>query len=253
MEREQINIFGINFDNLDMCNALKTIDELIVTNKSIGSNSFVVTPNVDHLVNINKNKAFKKAYEKASLRLVDGMPIVIVSRLFNKPFKSKLSGADLTPKLLELAYEKNYKVFIFGSQPGVADEVVKKCKKEFGVDFNIGSYSPPFGFENDTTELKKSLNKINEFSPDILFVSLGSPKGELFIANNLDSLKVPVSIQVGAAIDFMAGTVKRAPLWMQKLCLEWFYRFLKEPRRMFKRYFVNDLYFVKLILKELTK
>ncbi|MEK4607260.1 WecB/TagA/CpsF family glycosyltransferase [Geobacillus sp. FSL W8-1251] len=97
----------------------------------------------------------------------------------------------------------------------------------------------------------QGINIIKEFNPDILLVSIGSPKGELFIYQNLEKLKVPLSIQVGASIDFIAGTVKRAPLWMQKYGLEWFYRFLKEPKRLFKRYFVNDSYFFLLIIKEI--
>ncbi|MED3941481.1 WecB/TagA/CpsF family glycosyltransferase [Priestia megaterium] len=253
MQREKIDIFGVNFDNLDMDNAVQAINSLITRNKKENSTSFVVTPNVDHLVNINKNKDFKKVYEKASLKLVDGMPIVILSKLFKKPFKSKVSGADLTPELFKLARSENHRIFIFGSQPGVADKVAKMYKEKFGETFCIGTYSPPFGFEKDPIELKHCIDKINDFAPDLLLVSLGSPKGEFFIHNNSHLLKVPVSIQVGAAIDFMAGTVKRAPIWMQKLSLEWFYRFIKEPKRMFKRYFVNDMYFMKLIVEEIRK
>ncbi|WP_249598482.1 WecB/TagA/CpsF family glycosyltransferase [Peribacillus frigoritolerans] len=252
MERK-INIFGVNFDNLEMIGAVEAINDLIKRNKNNSSKGFVVTPNVDHLVNIDKNKEFERVYEKASLRFVDGMPIVLLSRLFGKVFKAKISGADLTPELFELAHKKKYRIFIFGSKPGVADKVANIYKNKFGENYQIATLSPPIGFENDKDELKKNIEKINEFSPDILFVSLGSPKGETFIYNNLDSLNVPVSIQVGAAIDFMAGTVKRAPVWMQNFSLEWFYRFIKEPRRMFKRYFVNDLYFIKLVIKEIIK
>lgn len=251
MNYKKVKLFGINFDNLDMDGALNSIDELISTNRKTRVSSFIVTPNVDHIVNIEKSKDFKKAYDNASLVFVDGMPIVLLSRLLKKPLLTKLSGADLTPKLLEHSHKKEYKIFIFGSNPGVADIVVKQCKEKFGLNFKIDCYSPRFGFERDREELLECIDLINKFSPDILFVSLGSPKGELFIYNNLKLLKVPVSIQVGAAIDFMAGTVKRAPVWMQKVSLEWLYRFLKEPKRMFKRYFVNDLYFIKVILKEL--
>ncbi|MGG4036976.1 WecB/TagA/CpsF family glycosyltransferase [Heyndrickxia ginsengihumi] len=253
METKKIHIFGMDFDNLNLEESIQEIDVLIKDNKQTGKKSFVVTPNVDHLVNVDKNKAFKEVYDKASLKLVDGMPIVMIAKLFKRSFQEKVSGADLTPKLFELAHKNNYKVFIFGSQFGVGGRVAKMLKEEYGDEYCIESYSPPFGFENNLLELNKSLEIINKFSPDILFVSLGSPKGEFFICNNLDSINAAVSIQVGAAIDFMAGTVKRAPNWMQNCGLEWFYRFLKEPKRMFKRYFINDIYFIKLILMEIRR
>ncbi|MCM3630338.1 WecB/TagA/CpsF family glycosyltransferase [Paenibacillus glycanilyticus] len=253
MESNKVELFGVAFDNLTMTAALEEVDKLVVINRNNNTSSFIVTPNVDHLVNLNKDRLFKEVYEKASLRFVDGMPIVLLSKLFKKPLKEKISGADLTPKLIEMAYHKKYKVFIFGSKPGVAEAVANKYSKNYDNQIQISTYSPPFGFEKQEDELKKCLGIINEFKPDILLVSLGSPKGELFISQNLKILNVPVCMQVGAAIDFMAGTVKRAPLWMQKVGLEWFYRFLMEPKRMFKRYFVNDVYFFRLIIDEMFR
>ncbi|UPO87340.1 WecB/TagA/CpsF family glycosyltransferase [Niallia sp. Man26] len=252
MHKEKVNLFGVDFDNLDMKRALEEIDNIIKINKTRRKHSFVVTPNIDHLVNIDKSQSFKKIYEQASLKLVDGMPIVLLSKVLKKPLIEKISGADLTPELIEMANNKGYRVFIFGSNEGVADTVVNIYKQRFGNEFQIECYSPPFGFENNEYELNKSIEKINGFSPDILLVSLGSPKGEYFIYNNINLVNVPISLQVGASIDFIAGTVKRAPVWMQKSSLEWFYRFIQEPKRMFKRYFINDVAFIKIVLKELV-
>lgn len=250
MSNEIVNLFGIDFNNLTMKESLEYISKLIDKNKNNGEYGTVVTPNVDHIVNVHKNRKFADIYKKANLKLVDGMPILLLSKLFNKPLKEKVSGADLTPLLFKMAYEKNYKIFIFGSLPNVSQKVVQLYKKKYGVNYKIDSYSPPFGFESNEEELKKSINVINEFKPDILLVALGSPKGEYFMFDNLNMIKVPLSIQIGASIDFIAGAVKRAPVWMQKCSLEWFYRFIKEPKRMFRRYFINDVYFICIILKE---
>jgi N-acetylglucosaminyldiphosphoundecaprenol N-acetyl-beta-D-mannosaminyltransferase len=246
-------LFGVNFNNLTMQEAINLIEKQIDFNKNNSGRSVLVTPNVDHLVNLSKNTDFYSKYQKASITLVDGAPIYIASKILKKPLKEKVSGADLVPEVLKLAEKRTFKVFIFGSNDGVPELAIKKLRNENNYTFKMGYYSPPFGFDKDLNAIELGVKKINEFSPDILLVSLGSPKGELFIFDNLYRLNVPISMQVGAAIDFLAGTIKRAPLWMQKFGLEWFYRFLQEPKRMFRRYFINDAYFLTLLLKELLK
>lgn len=250
---EKVSLFDITIDNFTMNETLEKINKLIYTNKQDSKYSYILTPNVDHIINIHKDNAFKKIYEGADIRIADGMPIVWASKILRKPLKERVTGADLTPRLIEMAYQQKLKVFIFGSKEGVAAQAVAKYKEIFGEGFQIDCYSPPFGFENSINEVDKSIDIITSFEPDILLVSLGSPKGEFFINKYIDRLKVPVSLQIGAAIDFIAGTVNRAPKWMQKYGLEWFYRFLQEPKRMFKRYFVQDMTFIILLLKELKR
>ncbi|MBS4206709.1 WecB/TagA/CpsF family glycosyltransferase [Bacillus sp. FJAT-50079] len=236
-----------------MSESIKLIDEHVQFNKKNNTSSVLVTPNVDHIVNIHKNPEFKDAYQKSSIILVDGAPLYFSSKLLKKPLKEKVSGADLVPEVLKLAEKRNYKVFIFGSREGVPKLAIDKMKSEKNYSFTIDYYSPPFGFESNPKELSEGIERIKRFRPDILLVSLGSPKGELFIFDNLNKFKVPISMQIGASIDFIAGTVKRAPLWMQKSGLEWFYRFIQEPRRMFKRYFINDSFFLILLIREYLK
>ncbi|PAF37605.1 acetyl-mannosamine transferase [Terribacillus saccharophilus] len=236
-----------------MNETLEQIQRLIYTNIQNRKYSYVLTPNVDHIINIQKDDEFNNIYEGAEIKIADGMPIVWASKILRKPLKERVTGADLTPKLIEMAYQQKLKVFIFGSKEGVAAKAVAKYKKSFGEEFEIECYSPPFGFENSINEVNKSIDKITSFRPDILLVSLGSPKGEFFIKRYIDELRVPVSLQIGAAIDFIAGTVNRAPKWMQKCGLEWFYRFLQEPKRMFKRYFVQDMLFIILLIKEFRR
>ncbi|MGI2728035.1 WecB/TagA/CpsF family glycosyltransferase [Bacillus cytotoxicus] len=250
---ESVKLFDVDFSNLTMNETITQINKIIDDNKFNKKQGYVVTPNVDHIVNVHKDSNFREIYKGATLTLVDGAPIFMISKKIGTPLKEKVSGSDLTPHLFELAQRNNYKVFIFGSREGVPDLAIQKIKSEYGYTFPIGSYSPPFGFEKQPDVLGESIKKIQEFQPDILLVSLGSPKGERFIYENLKALNVPISLQIGASIDFIAGTVKRAPLWMQKVGLEWFYRFLQEPKRMFRRYFINDSYFLVLVFKEFFK
>lgn len=253
MNYQTRNLFSIDIDNLTLKESIQVIDEKIINNKKKGHYGFVVTPNVDHVVNVNKSQMFRNIYSSAELTLVDGAPIVFASKLLGKPLKERVSGADITPEIFRLAQEKQYRVFIFGSLEGVPEMAIKVLHEQYYYNFPIDSFSPPFNFEKNEKDVMLSVNIIREFQPDILLVSLGSPKGEKFIYNNLNELQVPMAFQIGASIDFMAGRIKRAPKWMQKFGIEWFYRFIKEPKRMFKRYFINDSYFIILLLRELIK
>lgn len=246
---ERIDMFDIAIDNVTMEEAIYKIDQLIKEN----NNSYVVTPNVDHIVKIQDDNEFKKLYNESSLVLADGMPLIWASKMLNKPLKEKVSGSDLFPLLCEYASEKGYKVFFLGGREGVAKTAAEKLKKQY-KDLNVvGVYSPPFGFDKDQNENKKIIDMIKKSSPDILFVGLGAPKQEKWIFNNKDKYEVPVSLGIGASFDFVAESVKRAPLWMQKSGLEWFYRFSQEPKRMFKRYFIDDTKFIGIFLKEKLK
>lgn len=245
--KDKQRLFGIDIDNVTMADALVQIEKMIL-NKTL---AYVVTPNVDHIIQLQTDQIFREIYSQADMILADGMPIIWVSKLLSKPLKEKVSGADLVPHIFKLAEEHQYKIFILGSEEGVAKELVDKVIASSVNPPPISYYSPPFGFEKGEAENQKIINLINNFLPDILLVSLGAPKGEKWIYQHKNDLKVPVSIQVGAAIDFMAGSKKRAPKWMQKSGLEWFYRFLQEPKRMFKRYFIRDSKFILVVLKEL--
>ncbi|GEB77846.1 acetyl-mannosamine transferase [Sporolactobacillus inulinus] len=198
---DNVSLFGVSFNNLDMEKTIQEID-LIIQNSN---KKYLVTPNVDHIVKLKSDKLFKKIYDNASLILADGMPIIISSKLLRKKLIERVTGADLVPQIMKLAEQKRYKVFILGAKKEVAqrakDKVLYNCKTPFLIE----SYSPPFGFEKNNTENLKAIRKIKNFGPDILLVSLGSPKGEKFIYQNLEILNVPISMSIGAAIDFLAG------------------------------------------------
>lgn len=241
----RIKFLNTYIDNLTMKETVLRIDEIIKKGKP----SYVVTPNVDHIVKLEKDEEFKKVYSEADLIVTDGMPLIWISKLLKTPIKEKVSGSDLFPKVCELAAEKNYTLFLLGAATGVAEKAAKNlCKKYKGLDI-VGMYSPSYGFEENENEINKIIRMINGCKPDILAVGLGAPKQEKFIYKYKEQLGVPISLAIGATIDFEAGNIKRAPKWMQKSGFEWFYRLCKEPKRMFKRYIIDDLKIIKIAYK----
>lgn len=245
---ERIDFLNIKIDNLTMEETVQRIDQLISDN----SCSYVVTPNLDHIVMLDQDKQFAKVYDDADLIVADGKPLVWISKLLKKPIKEKVSGSDLFPQICDLASKRGYKIFIMGAAEGVADMAVANLSKRYpGIQF-VGTYSPQFGFEKMPEELAYMKKMIKSAAPDILAVSLGSPRGEKFIYEHLNEYKIPLSISVGATIDFEAGRIKRAPKWMSECGLEWLFRITQEPKRLIGRY-CNDLVSIIPIIRKYKK
>ena len=131
--------------------------------------------------------------------------------------------------------------FLFGGKEDVLKKATQRVRNKLPKLNIVDSYSPPFGFESDSFMLEEAINRIKQSKADILIVFLGCPKQEKFIADNKDKYQVPISFTMGGCVDFLAGEVRRAPKWMQKIGLEWFFRFIQDPKRLFKRYFVDDI------------
>lgn len=241
----RIKFMNIEIDNLTMEETLEAINSLIQQKK----NAYVVTPNVDHLVKIENGSELIKAYEGADLILTDGKPLLWIAKWYNTPIKEKISGSDLFPKLCKLAADKGYTMFFLGAGEGVAIKAAKNLEKKFKGLRVVGTYSPPFGFEKNINELDKIEKIIKGKKPDILIVGLGCPKQELFIYNNRERLNVPISLGLGASLDFEAGNIKRAPKWMSNFGLEWLFRITQDPKRLAKRYLVDDRKIIKMALK----
>lgn len=231
--------------NVDMNEALSAIDEMIASDKK----SYVVAVNVDVVIKIEEDPYLKKIVDEADMVLVDGKPLVWISKIHKKPVKAKISGSDLVPLLCEKAEDKGYSIFIIGGKDGVAQKAKEKLERDLPGIKIAGTYAPPWGFEKDEIELEKINKMISVEKPDILIACFGCPKQEKWIYENYLKYDAKVSICAGATVDFLAGNVNRAPRWMSEHGFEWFYRFLQEPKRMFKRYFVDDIKIVKLIRK----
>lgn len=241
----RIKFLNTEVDNLTMDEAIQRIEQLILNKEP----SYVVTPNVDHIVKLEKDEEFKNVYKEADLILTDGMPLIWISNFKGTKIKEKVSGSDLFPKVCDLAAKKGYKVFLLGAAEGVAEKAAENLKDKYEVLNIVGTYSPSYGFEKKEEEIEKIIEMINEVKPDILAVGLGAPKQEKFLYKFRERLNVPVSLAIGASIDFEAGNIERAPEWMQKSGLEWSYRLFKEPKRMFKRYIIDDMKIAKIVIK----
>lgn len=241
----RIKFLNTEVDNLTMNEAVQKIEQLILSKKP----SYVVTPNVDHIVKLEKDKEFQEVYKEADLILTDGMPLIWISKMKKTPIKEKVSGSDLFPEVCKLAANKGYKVFLLGAAEGVAAKAAENLKGKYKGLNIVGTYSPSYGFEKNEEEIQQIIKMINEVKPEVLAVGLGAPKQEKFLYNYRNQLNVPVALAIGASIDFEAGNIDRAPEWMQRSGLEWFYRLCKEPKRMFKRYLVDDMKIFKLVFK----
>ena len=241
----RINFMNTEIDNLTMQEALEEIDNLIQTKKG----AYVVTPNVDHIVQLERGGEIVDVYKNADLILTDGKPLLWIAKWYGTPIKEKISGSDLFPRLCDMAAKKGYKMFFLGAAEGVAAKAAENLKKRFNGLQVVGTYSPPFGFEKDHEEMEKIKEMIKEVNPDILIVGLGCPKQEKFMYHHSKELGVPISLGLGASFDFEAGNIKRAPKWMADHGLEWLFRITQDPKRMAKRYLVDDLLIFELAIK----
>lgn len=247
MEKQALLNTYIN--NVTMPETIAAIEQMIGADKK----SYVVAINVDVVMKIEEDSYLKKVVDNADMVLVDGKPLVWISKLHGKPLKAKISGSDLVPLLCEVAAEKGYRIFIIGGKDGIAEQAKEKLENRLPKIKIVGTYAPPFGFEKNESELEKINQMISEAHPDLLIACFGCPKQEKWIYENIEKYNAKVSVCAGATVDFLAGNVKRAPRWMSDHGLEWFYRFTQEPKRMFKRYFVDDTKIVKLIFKYAKK
>ncbi len=242
---ERLRFLNTEVDNLTMSEAIDAIDELIIKGKP----SYAVTPNVDHIVRIERDRELAKVYEDADLIFTDGKPLVWISALFGKKIKEKISGSDMFPLICEMAAKRGYRVFFLGAAEGVADIAAQNLKKKIKGLQIIGTCAPPMGFEKNPEMLEKVLCAIKEAEPHILIVSLGCPKQEKFIHKYLNELNVPFSIGLGASIDFESGKVKRAPKWMREHGFEWLHRIFQDPKRLAKRYLIDDIRIIPIVFK----
>lgn len=230
MAPQPIALLGVAFDNLTLREAVGRIEEMIVSGRS----HHVVTANVDFLVQARRDSELRRILLNAPLVLCDGTPLVWASRLFGNPLPERVAGADVVPELIRMAAKKNHRVFFLGTTEEANTRAIAGLRAQF-PGLEISHYSPPFRslLEMDDAEM---IRRIRAARPDLLFVAFGCPKAEKWLARHHPELGVPVAIGVGGTIDFLAGRLKRAPLWMQRGGVEWIHRLCQEPRRLFRRY-----------------
>lgn len=247
--RRKIAAFGITLDALTMDEAVQFCLKEAKQRSSICS--YVVTPNVDHIVKLQRNRAFRQAYKAARLILVDGKPISIALWLIGCGIVQTVPGSDLVPAIFSSVNAEPLTVFLLGAQPGIAARAANRIAAQWNRIRIVGYYSPPMGFEADCSESRKIHKMINEADPDLLIVGLGAPKQEIWIHKNADKIHAGIALCVGATIDFLASEKRRAPLWMRKIGLEWFHRLISEPKRLATRYLMDAYCFPVIVAKEL--
>lgn len=244
---ESVTLFGIKISNLDFEGACNRLEEGIASKTS----GFVVTPNVDHVCKCYRMPAFREMYGRATLVFPDGVPIMWASRLLRRPLRNKLSGSDMVPRLCAFAAEKGYSVFFFGGSPGTCEQAAHRMKTEYPALRVAGTYCPEFGFENKPEQLDAAVEAVRSSGADLCFIALGTPKQEFFMDQHHAEMNT-ILMGVGGTFDFLSGRVRRAPGWMQRAGLEWFWRLMLEPRRLWRRYLWEDLGFIKILLHELV-
>lgn len=243
---ERVRLLWLGVDNLSFAEAADKIIRMCRQAQP----TYVVTPNVDHFIQTRTNTRLRTIYEQAGLSLADGMPVVWAARILGRPLKDKVSGSDLFIELCGRAAAEGLRVFLLGGGPGVAAKAAQALQARHPGLGIVGTHSPIVGHGGTGPDDDSVIAMVRQARPHLLFVGLGAPKQELWMARYRRRLGVPVCIGVGASFDFAAGTQTRAPRWMQHAGFEWLWRLAHEPRRLWKRYLVDDLPFLWWVLSE---
>lgn len=244
---KKIRFDTIHVDYVTMSDALNIIEQRVL-NKHGG---FVVTPNVDHVVLAKKHRELRSAYQNAMLSLADGMPLVWMSSFLRDPLPEKISGSDMMFPLFELSARQNFRVYLLGAAPGVAERAAEIAKAKFTGLNIVGVDSPPPGFEENPHQESLTIEKMKRTRPDLLFVALGCPKQEILMNRWSKITKMPVMMGVGASFDFIARNIRRAPKVVSRIGLEWAFRITQDPVRLTKRYLIRDMAIVPVFLRML--
>ncbi|MEW6023503.1 MAG: WecB/TagA/CpsF family glycosyltransferase [Pseudomonadota bacterium] len=237
-----ITMMGCRIDNLSMEETLVRIEEFIRS----GQPHQHVVVNVDKLVKASRDPELRRIVNECALVNADGMPVVWASRLLGKPLKERVAGIDLFEALMRRAGEKGWRVFLLGAREEVVAAVADTYRRRY-PKLTIAGWRN--GYWTDAEEAQVA-EQVRASGADLLFVAISSPKKEQFLGRWQAEMKIPFAMGVGGTFDVAIGLVRRAPRWMQRAGLEWFYRFLQEPRRMFRRYFIDDMAFIWLFIKE---
>ena len=238
----RIKILNVEIDNISETDLL---DKL--------KNGVLVTPNVDQIVKLQRDQEFYDIVNRAEWVVCDSKILLICSKMLGTPLIEAIPGSSFFPHYYMFhKNDESCKIFLLGAMEGVAVKAMENINRKVGREIVVGAYSPSYGFEKNVEENEEIYRMIKESGANVVVVGVGCPKQEKWIdANKKKMPKVNLWMALGATIDFEAGNIKRAPKWMQKMALEWFYRFLMEPKRMFKRYFIDDMKFFWYLGKQI--
>jgi N-acetylglucosaminyldiphosphoundecaprenol N-acetyl-beta-D-mannosaminyltransferase len=242
---QKVNILGVGISAVNMKIALRTIDHWINNRDP----HYICVAGVHGVIESQRDENIRRVHNAAGIVTPDGMPLVWLSRLKGHAQVSRVYGPDLMLAVCEASIHKDYRHFFYGGGDGVPEKLVANLLGKYPQLNIVGMYSPPFR-SLTPEEDKLIVRMINQAGPDIVWVGLSTPKQEVWMMEHIRELMVPVLIGVGAAFDFHAGLKRQAPAWMQRVGMEWFYRLLNEPRRLWRRYLFNNPIFVMLVLAQ---
>ncbi|GAB4386484.1 MAG: WecB/TagA/CpsF family glycosyltransferase [Elainellaceae cyanobacterium] len=240
----KVELLNVSIDNLFMSELLASLEQGVI-----------FTPNVDHLVKLQSDPEFFAAYAAADFKTCDSKILFYASKLIGRPFKEKISGSDLFPAFYwHHRSNEDIKIFLLGAREGVAAEAQRRINARVGREIVVETLSPSFGFEKNEEECQQIIEQVNRSGATVLAIGAGAPKQEKFIHKYKEQFKtVKIFMAIGATIDFEAGNVKRSPKWVSEVGLEWLYRLLSEPRRLWRRYILEGpVFFWFLLLQVLN-
>lgn len=239
---EKVKLLNVNILSISKAKLLENLYEGVF-----------ITPNVDHLVKLQHDKDFYDVYQKAEWVICDSKILYLLSKLLQHPLPEAIPGSSFfTSYYIYHKDDQNCRIFLLGAKEGIAAKAMERINEKVGRQIVVGAHSPSFGFERNEQECMDIIDIVNKSGANVLLVGVGAPKQEKWIMKYRDKMpNVKLFMALGATIDFEAGTLKRAPMFWQKIGMEWLYRCLKEPKRLFKRYFVDDMQFFYYFTKQL--
>ncbi len=240
---------GVGHALIDNCSSEQVCAWIIDHAKNRRSPAYVLTPNAQHVVLLEKDRRLQDVYAQADLVIPDGISLLIAARLYGRSLQQRVAGVDIFKSLCGRAAEADLHVFLLGGRPGSAELAASALKGDYPA-LKCTTYCPPLGFEQDSDALQATADSIIAAKPDILFVAFGAPKQEYWMYQYGLELSVPVCIGVGGSFEIVGGVVPRAPLWAQNIGCEWLYRLCREPRRMWRRYLIGNLEFANIVMRQ---
>ena len=249
LRRPGVARIGVGHALIDNYSAEQVCASIIHHASNRGRSAYVLTPNAQHIVLLEKERRLQEIYDHADLVVPDGISLLIAARLYGRALQQRIAGVDLFKVLCGLAADTGLHVFLLGGRPGSADLAAAVLRGDY-PGLKCSTYCPPFGFEQSSVGLRRTADAIVAAQPDILFVAFGAPKQEYWIYEHGLRLSVPVCIGVGGSFEIVGGVIPRAPLWAQNIGCEWLYRLSREPRRMWRRYLIGNMEFASVVLRQ---
>ena len=241
---------GIPIDRMTLNEATAAVIAQLKTRGQSADPLLIMGPNAQLITLAARNPQFAQALRAAGLSVPDGISVVLASRWLGQPVPERVTGGDLMERLCLESARHGLSVFFLGGLPGAAEQTARRFEQRDAGFRTAGVCCPPVGFERDPAAQERIRQQIREAQPDLLCVAFGAPKQEIWMLENVPSLPVGAAISVGAALDTQAGLRKRAPKWTHRIGLEWLYRLVREPRRLWRRYLIGNTHFLLLVGRE---